>query len=62
MSIPSFRTSFARKDQQAEIRDLRNAHRDPADLVQKVAKFQLWQARKKAGKLEAYTGTLRREV
>lgn len=60
MIRPTPRMVYNRKNEQAEIQDLKSAHQDPADLAQRVAKYQLWLARKKAGKLPGYVGTLRR--
>lgn len=62
MIRPTPRMVYNRKSERAEIQELKAAHADPADLAQKVAKYQLWLSRKKAGKLDPYVGTLRRNA
>lgn len=62
---PRPRMRFALRSAEKSVRDLwEQTERDPSDLAQKVAKYQLWLARKKAGKLPPYevieTGMLRR--
>jgi hypothetical protein len=58
---PVPRMVYLRKIDQADVANLKAARRDPADLDRKVKEFQAWQEMKKAGKLELYTGTWRRD-
>ena len=60
MIRPTPRMVYNRKSERAEIRELKDAQCDPADLARRVARFQLYLARKKAGRLPMFTGTLRR--
>lgn len=54
MIRPVPRMVYNRKSERAEIQELKAAHRDPADLVQKVAAYQVYLAQKKVGRLPAY--------
>jgi hypothetical protein len=45
---------YARKSEREEIRELKAAQRDPADLAQRVAEYQAYLEKKRAGRLPMY--------